>query len=72
MVLDSLVLSDKFLQAPLHLRQTVSKRPLSSLVDDLPVEDDVKPLGEGGVSDACLVVHKVGYNFVTIIDHLTT
>jgi len=67
LVLDSVIFSDEFLQALLHLRQTVAKRPLSPLVDYLPIKDDIEPLGEGGVGDAGLVVHQVGDNFVTIV-----
>ena len=76
-VIGSLVLyyvgfsDDNLLQAILDLSETISKRSLCPLVDNLPIEHDIKPLGEGGVGQACLVVHEVSHNGVTVLRRLT-
>ena len=70
LVLYSFGFSDNLLQAILDIAETISKRSLCPLVDNLPIEHDIKPLGEGGVGQTRLVVHEVSHNGVTVLRRL--
>jgi len=77
LILYSVGFSDNILQTFLDLAQTVSKGSLCPLIDDLPIEHDIKSLRKGGVGQTRLVIHKVHYNRVTVprrlgvLDNLT-
>ena len=77
LILYSVGFSDNILQTFLDLAQTVSKGSLCPLIDNLPIEHDIKSLRKGGVGQTRLVIHKVHYNRVTVprrlgvLDNLT-
>ena len=70
LILDSVGFSDNILQTFLYLAQTVSKGSLCPLIDNLPIEHDIKSLRKGGVGQTRLVIHKVHYNRVTVLRRL--
>ena len=77
LILYSVGFSDNILQTFLYLAQTVSKGSLCPLIDNLPIEHDIKSLRKGGIGQTRLVIHKVHYNRVTVprrlgvLDNLT-
>ena len=70
LILDSVGFSDNILQTFLYLAQTVSKGSLCPLIDNLPIEHDIKSLRKGGVGQTRLVIHEVRYNRVTVLRRL--
>jgi len=70
LILDSVDFSDNILQTFLYLDQTVSKGSLCPLIDNLPIEHDIKSLRNRGVGQTRLVIHKVHYNRVTVLRRL--